>query len=139
VNDQLNDNLAKSASFSLQIPILNGFNARANVQRAVVSNQQAEINLKDVDNQLRQSVESAYNDAVASSKTYQSATKQVTARDEAFRMAKQRFDNGGANFVEYQTAENALFQAKSDLVRAKYDFIFKKKVLDFYQGKPIEF
>jgi outer membrane protein len=139
VQDQITDNLAKSASFNLQIPIFNGFSARANVQRAVISNQQAEINLKDIDNQLRQSVESAYNDAVASSKTYQSATKQVSAREEAFRMLKQRYDNGAANFVEYQTAENALFQAKSDLVRAKYDFIFKKKVLDFYQGKPIEF
>ncbi|HCZ35092.1 MAG TPA: hypothetical protein DHV26_04115 [Cytophagales bacterium] len=139
VADQINDNLAKSASLSLQIPIFNGFNARSSVQRAVIFNQQAEINLKDIDNQLRQSVESAYNDAFASSKTYQSATKQVTARDEAFRMLKQRYDNGAANFVEYQTAENALFQAKSDLVRAKYDFIFKKKVLDFYQGKPIEF
>lgn len=139
VGDQIKDNLARSASLNLQIPIFNGFNARASVQRAVISNQQAEINLKDIDNQLRQSVESAYNDASASSKTYQSAVKQVTARDEAFRMAKQRYDNGAANFVEYQTAENALFQAKSDLVRAKYDFIFKKKVLDFYQGKPIEF
>ena len=54
-------------------------------------------------------------------------------------MLKQRFDNGAVNFVEYQVAENALFQAKSDLVRAKYDFIFKRKVLDFYQGKTLEF
>ncbi|MBX2898734.1 MAG: TolC family protein [Cyclobacteriaceae bacterium] len=139
VSDQIKDNIAKSAALTLQIPIFNGFSARAGVQRAVVANQQAEINLHDVDNQLRQSVETAYNDANAASKTYASAVKQVDARDEAFRMAKQRFDNGAVNFVEYQTAENALFQAKSDLVRAKYDFIFKKKVLDFYQGKPIEY
>jgi len=105
----------------------------------MVNNQQAEINLKDTENTLRRLVETAYNDALAASKTYQSATKQVSARDEAFRMSKQRFDNGAVNFVDYQVSENALFQAKSDLVRAKYDFIFKKKVLDFYQGKPIEF
>ena len=54
-------------------------------------------------------------------------------------MSKQRFDNGAVNYVDYQTAENALFQAKSDLVRAKYDYIFKRKVLDFYQGKPIDY
>jgi outer membrane protein len=105
----------------------------------MITNQQATINLKDIENQLRQAVETAYNDALASGKTYQSAVKQVNARDEAFRMSKQRFDNGAVNYVDYQTAENALFQAKSDLVRAKYDFIFKKKVLDFYQGKPIEY
>ncbi|GIL21749.1 MAG: transporter [Bacteroidota bacterium] len=138
INEQLNDYLAEAASFQLQIPIFNGYQTRANVKRSYFNTQQAEINLVSAKNTLRQSVESAYNDALASSKTYQSALKLVNARNEAFRMAKQRFDNGAANFVEYQTAENSLFQAKSDLVRAKYDFIFKKKVLDFYQGKSIE-
>ncbi len=139
IADQISDNVARSASLSLQIPILNGYQSRAALQRSRVTSQQAEIDLRDTEVQLRQAVESAYNDSYAASKTYQSATRQVTARDEAFRMLKQRYDNGAANFVEYQTGENALFQAKSDLVRAKYDFIFKKKVLDFYQGKPIEF
>ncbi|MCE7862381.1 MAG: TolC family protein [Bacteroidetes bacterium CHB5] len=137
-SEQLNDNLAQAASFQLQIPVFNGYQTRANVKRSYFNTQQAEINLVSAKNTLRQSVESAYNDALASSKTYQSALKLVNARNEAFRMAKQRFDNGAVNFVEYQTAENSLFQAKSDLVRAKYDFIFKKKVLDFYQGKSIE-
>lgn len=139
ISNQIRDNISRSVSLSLQIPILNGFQARSNVQRAFITNQQAAINLQDTENVLRQSVETAFNDSYAASKTYQSATKQVTARDEAFRMLKQRYDNGAANFVEYQTAENALFQAKSDQVRAKYDFIFKKKVLDFYQGKPIDY
>lgn len=139
IPDQIKDNLARSASLSLQIPIFNGYQARSGVQRSLISNQQASITLQDTENRLRQSVETAFNDAVASAKTYQSALKQVSAREEAFRMLKQRFDNGAVNFVEYQVAENALFQAKSDLVRAKYDFIFKKKVLDFYQGKPLEF
>ncbi len=137
--DQLPDNIARSVSLSLQIPIFNGYQSRASYQRSIISNEQATIDLKDTENQLRQLIESAYNDASAAGKTYQSATKQVNARREAFRMSKQRFDFGGVNFVEYQTAENALFQAESDLVRAKYDFIFKKKVLDFYQGKPIEY
>ncbi|MBN8653459.1 MAG: TolC family protein [Cytophagales bacterium] len=137
--EQLNDNLAQSASLQLQIPIFNGYQTRASVKRSYFNTQQAEINLTSAENTLRQAVETSYNDASASSKTYQSALRLVNAREEAFRMLKQRYDNGAANFVEYQTAENALFQAKSDLVRAKYDFIFKKKVLDFYQGKPIEF
>ncbi len=139
MSDQIGDNISRAISLSLQIPIFNGYQSRANLQRTMITNQQATINLKDVENQLRQAVETAYNDAVSSAKTYQSAVKQVNARDEAFRMSKQRFDNGAVNYVDYQTAENALYQAKSDLVRAKYDFIFKKKVLDFYQGKPIEY
>jgi outer membrane protein len=136
---QIQDNISRALSLNLQIPIFNGYQARSNVKRSLVTNQQAAINLQDTENTLRRLVETAFNDASAAAKTYQSATKQVNARDEAFRMSKQRFDNGAVNFVDYQVAENALFQAKSDLVRAKYDFIFKKKVLDFYQGKPIEY
>ncbi len=139
LQDQIKDNISRALSLSLQIPIFNGYQTRASVQRSMVSNQQASINLQDTENTLRRLVETSYNDAVAAAKTYQSALKQVSARDEAFRMSKQRFDNGAVNFVDYQVSENALFQAKSDLVRAKYDFIFKKKVLDFYQGKSIEF
>jgi outer membrane protein len=136
--DQFNDNVSKALSFQLQVPIFNGLATRANVQRSIITNQQAVITLQDNENRLRQTVETAYNDAVAAAKTFQSATKQVTARDEAYRMNKQRFENGAINFVDYQVSENNLFQAKSDLLRAKYDFIFKKKVLDFYEGKPID-
>ena len=139
LQDQIKDNISRALSLSLQIPIFNGYQTRASVQRSMVSNQQASINLQDTENTLRRLVETAYNDALAAAKTYQSALKQVSARDEAFRMSKQRFDNGAVNFVDYQVSENALFQAKSDLVRAKYDFIFKKKVLDFYQGTSIEY
>ncbi len=136
--EQFSDNISQALSFQLQVPIFNGLATRANVQRSIISNRQAVINLQDNENRLRQTVETAYNDALAAAKTFQSASKQVAARDEAYRMNKQRFENGAINFVDYQVSENNLFQAKSDLLRAKYDFIFKKKVLDFYEGKTID-
>jgi outer membrane protein len=63
----------------------------------------------------------------------------VQALDESNRMNKQRFDLGAINYVEYQISENNFFSAQSDLLRAKYDFIFRKKILDFYQGLPLDF
>ncbi|MBX2969340.1 MAG: TolC family protein [Cyclobacteriaceae bacterium] len=137
--EQFKNNLGKGLGINLQIPIFNGLQTRSAVQRAAISRELANITVLENENILRQSVETAYNDALAASKTYQSAQKQVGARDEAFRMTKQRFELGAVNFVEYQVAENDLFQAQSDLLRAKYDFIFKKKILDFYQGLPLEF
>ncbi len=136
---QFENNLGTSIGINLQIPIFNGLSARSAVKRAAISRDLADISLTETENQLRQSVETAYNDAVAASKTYNSSLKQVNARDEAFRMTKQRFDIGAVNYVEYQVAENDLFQAQSDLLRAKYDFIFRKQVLDFYQGLPLGF
>ncbi len=137
--DQLSDNLFRSVSIGLSIPIFNNLQTRAAYQRAIIDRQIANISAAEIDQTLRQDVETAYNDAIAASKTYNSSLRQVNAREEAFRMTKSRFDIGAVPYVEYQVAENDLFQAKSDLARAKYDFILKKKVLDFYQGKAIEY
>ena len=118
---------------------LMAINRKQPINVLLLSRQLATISAKEIDNTLRQNVETAYNEALAASKTYNSSLRQVSAREEAYRMTKQRFDIGAVPYVEYQVAENDLFQAKSDLVRAKYDFILKKKVLDFYQGKPLEY
>lgn len=138
-NDQLKDNLYKSVSITLSIPVFNNFSARSGLQRAMISNEQAKINAREVENTLRQTVETSYNNAIAASKSYNSSLRQVQAREEAYRMVEQRYNIGAANYVEYQVAENDLFQARSDLSRAKYEFIFRKKVLDFYLGNPLEF
>ena len=137
--DQLQDNLFKSLNLQLTIPIFNGLQSRSAVQRAAVNNELAQITKQETENTLRQTIESAYNDAFSAAKTYAASLKQVNAREEAYRMNKQRFDLGALSYVEYQISENDLFQAKSDLTRAKYNFIFKKKVLDFYQGKTISY
>lgn len=136
---QIDDNLTQFLQLNVNIPIFNRFQNKATIQRAVINQQQADINLKDVKYQLWQTIEQAYNDVEAASKSYAASLKQVEARKESFRVTKQRYDNGAVNFVDYQVAENDLFQAESDLVRAKYDYIFKLKILDFYQGKPLEF
>ncbi|HZY81454.1 MAG TPA: TolC family protein [Cyclobacteriaceae bacterium] len=136
---QLNKNLSQQVGFNLQIPIFNQWSSRANVQRAAIQSELARINEIEVQNTLRQTIESAYNDAYAASKTFAANQKQVNAREEAYRMVLQRFELGSANFVEKQIAENDLFQSRSDLTRAKYNFIFRKKILDFYQGKQIDY
>jgi len=139
ISDQFVDNRGRSLGMSLQIPVFNGFSTRTSMQRAAINREIANISYQEISNTLRQTVETAYNNAIAAIKTYQSTDKQVKARDEAFRMTKQRYNLGAVNFVDYQVAENNLFQAQSDLLRAKYDFIFRKKVLDFYQGLPLDF
>lgn len=137
-NDQVKDNIYKSVSLRLTIPIFNNFNARVSLQRAMISNEQAKINAREVENTLRQNVETSYNNALAASKSYNASLRQVKAREESYRMAKQRFEIGAATYVEYQVAENDLFQARSDVARGKYEFVYRKKVLDLYLGNPLE-
>ncbi|MEP0367554.1 MAG: TolC family protein [Cyclobacteriaceae bacterium] len=137
--DQFRDNLSKQASLNLSIPIFNNLRNSSAVQRQKIALQQAEINVVEQQNFLRQTVESAHNDAVAASKAYSARQKQLEALEETYRSIENQYNLGAANFTEYQVASNNLFGAKSDLVRAKYDFIFKTKILDFYQGKDLSF
>ena len=138
-NDQLDQNLSKSLSLSLTIPIFNGFNTVARIQRSKIALQQAEINQIERRNTLRQQIETAYNDARAAANTYEASEKQVAALEETFRVIENQYNLGASNFTDYQVASNNLFRAKSDFVRAKYDYIFKMKILDFYMGKPLTF
>jgi outer membrane protein len=137
--EQLKDNFYRSVGLTLSIPIFNGMQARYAWQRSKVSRDVAEITAAETRNTLRQNIETAYNNAIASSKTYNSNLRQVQAREEAFRMMELRYNSGAANYFEYTVAQNDLFRARTDMTRAKYDFIFRKKILDFYQGKPLEY
>lgn len=135
--EQLDDNLSQFVSMNLNIPIFNGLSARAGIQRNKVFLQQSEINAQEQRNFLRQTIETAYNDAQAAQKTYDASTRQVESLEETLRSVQNQHRNGAANATDLIVAENNLFAAKSDLSRAKFDYIFKKKLLDFYQGKPI--
>lgn len=136
---QFKDNIYRTLSLQLSIPIFNAYRTRTSYQRARITRGRALVTQQETDNTLRQNIETSFNDALAASKTYNASLRQVKARDEAFRITRQLFENGGANSVDYQVSENDLFRSKSDLARAKYNFIFKKKVLDFYQGKPLAY
>ncbi len=137
--EQLSDNFGQSVSLGISIPIFNNLQVNTAVQRAKISREQAQVFAEQTRLDLRQTIERAYNDVYSSAKAYQSSRKRVEAQEESFRAMKQRYENGAANATDYELAENNLFQARSDLLRAKYDYIFKLKILDFYQGKPIEF
>ncbi len=135
--DQIEQNLSRSIGLNLSIPVFNRFSVRNNVQRSRIQLQQAEITVQEIQNTLRQQIESAYNDAQAALKTYEANEKQVDALEETFRAVENQYNLGGANFTDYQVASNNLYRSKSDFVRAKYDFIFKYKILDFYKGNSL--
>ena len=138
-SEQFKANLSKSVALGVTVPIFNNLRVSSSVQRAKISLQEAEIAHVEQKNLLRQNIETAYNNAFSASKTYAASQKQVDALEETFRSIENQYNLGAANFTDYQVASNNLFRAKSDLVRAKYDFVFKQKILDFYQGISPEF
>ena len=139
VLEQWKDYLSKSLSFSISIPLFNRYQVSGNIKRAKLNKELADINVIEARNQVRQTIESSYNDALAASKTYNASIKQVRALEESFRIIKSQYDLGSVNYTEYQIANNNLVRAKNDLISSRYDYIFKVKVLDFYQGKELNF
>lgn len=136
---QLDFNQNSFVGLNLNIPIFNGFSARNNLQNARINQQRAELNSLNTRNQLRQTIEQAYMDAVAAGKSYFSSKKQVEALSESFKNVEQRRALNAATLIEYNQTRNDLERAKTDEIRNKYDYIFKLKILDFYQGKNLSF
>ena len=136
-NDQFADNLGQSVRVNLNVPIFNRMATKSNVQRAEIQKQRAEITALNTKNTLRQNVETAHTNAIASYKSYEASLKRVAALEETFRATEQRYNVGTADFVDYQVASNNLFAARADLTQSKYSFIFRVKILDFYLGNPI--
>jgi outer membrane protein len=135
--DQIKDNRGESVFLSLSIPILNGFTTRYNVSRALVNHKYAVVNTEVVRNQLRQSIQQAYADALASQKKFSATKRQLMAFEQSYKNAEIRFNNGVLNSFDYNVARNNFVRSQSDLIQAKYEYTFKLKVLDFYQGKPL--
>lgn len=137
--DQFKDNQNKSLSLSLNIPIFNGYQTSSNISRAKLNTKYAENNLDLEKNTLRKSIEQAYNDAIAAYKSYNATIKSVNSFQEAFKYTEQKFNVGMVNAVDYNLGKSRLVQAESELLQAKYDFVFKRKILDFYMGIPLNF
>lgn len=135
--DQLETNVNRSLFFSLNIPIFNGFSNRTNIQLAEINQKNAELNVLNVKNQLQQTVESAYADASAGYKTYQAADLSLKAQEEAFKYAKIRFEEQAINGVDFAQARSLRDAAIAEKIRSQYDYIFRLKILEFYQGKTI--
>ncbi|MDA9120534.1 TolC family protein [Flavobacteriales bacterium] len=137
--DQMERNLSESVGLSLSVPIFNGLQSRTAVKKARLGRMNAELQLQDQKNQLYSSVQQAYNDAQAAKRQYDASDKSVNATEKAFEYAEQRYEVGMMNTLEFNTSSNNVARSRSELLRSKYDYIFKMKVLDFYQGKPITF
>lgn len=135
--NQLQDNVNRSLFFSLNIPLFNGFSTHTGVKRAEINFRQAELQLEQTKQTITQSVYQAYNDAQAALANYYAFKTSVAASIKAFEWAELRYEQGMSNITEYADSRMRLEIAQANLARTKYDYIFKLKVLDFYQGKAI--
>lgn len=136
-SDQLEDNFNQNLQLTLSIPIFNGWFAKANVERAKINRADADLSYQQITNQLRFDIEQAYVDAKAAMNTFLAAERAVRALSESFKYAEVRYDQEVINSVDFNAIKTQYTNAQVDMLRAKYDFVFRTKILDFYLGNPI--
>jgi len=135
--NQLNNNFNRAFGFNMNIPIFNSLQARNSVWRAKVNLETAKLNMEQTELTLRRGIEQAYYDARAAYKKYMASQKSLESAKLAFQFSTDRFDAGMLNSVDYSTAKTRVTLAESNLLQAKYDYLFKSKLLNFYRGKPL--
>lgn len=132
---QLNNNLSTAYGLSMSIPLFNAFRNRTNVKLAKNVERNDQIVADNVKFQLKQSIDQAYVNITTTFKRYLILQEQSDAYAESFRIASIRFQNGVINSPEYLIAKNNLDRSNAMIITARYEFLLRSKVLDFYMGR----
>lgn len=131
---QLKNNRSTSLGFSLNIPIFNRFQIRNSVKNAQIALEYTRIESDKIRNELRKKIEQAYYNAVGAKSRREAANKAVVASQEAYRFAKQKYDSGRGTSYELSQAKSNLARALSDQTQAKYEYLFRIKLLELLRG-----
>ncbi|MCB4806783.1 TolC family protein [Tamlana sp. 62-3] len=135
--DQFSRNDGHNFGLQISIPILNGFSAKNNISRNKVSLERSKYQLEQANLDLEATVYQAYNDAKNAKQAFEAATKTRDAREKAFGYVSDRYELGVINSFDFNQSKIQFENSQADVIRTKYDFIFKLKILEFYFGIPI--
>jgi outer membrane protein len=136
-NKQFKTNFNKQVGLGVTIPLFNRMQVKTNISNSKLQVVDFKIQLDQAKLALYKEVQQAQTDATAAQEKYYSSVDAVKYNEEAFKYTSQKLEVGLVNTVDYNVAQNNLISAKSSMLQAKYEYIFKLKILDLYMGKPI--
>ena len=137
--EQLRRNGSESVGLSVGIPIFNRFATRNQIRSAQIDIRNQQLAITEAQRSLKKEIEQAYYDAQAAYQKYHTSVKALDAARIAFRYEEEKSASGLSTIFDYNEAKTQMLRAESDLVQAKYEYIFSRKILDFYAGKPLGF
>lgn len=139
VFDQFSQNFNYNLGLNVSIPIFNRYQVKNNIARSELGVKTAQLQSQQMRNQLRQTIQQAYQAARMAAKTYEANLTTISSLEQSTENLKKRYELGASTALEYETAQNNLAVAKLNLNTAKFEYLFRLKILDFYQGKEITF
>ncbi|MBS1689313.1 MAG: TolC family protein [Bacteroidetes bacterium] len=135
---QLDNNFRQTYALSLNVPLFNGWQSQYALRQAKYNMNTQELNKYQAELTLKQNVYKAYSDATNSIQKYYAAVHAAEAAERAQEFAKKRYELGLTSTVDYLVTQNSQYSAESNMLGAKYDLIFKLKVIDYYLGKELK-
>ncbi|QCX01183.1 TolC family protein [Aggregatimonas sangjinii] len=136
--DQLWLNDGISYGLQMNIPVFNGFSVKNNIKRSQLAVERAKLQFEQDKLALETDINQAYVDVKSFSKAYEAAMKTLEARRLAYNYSKERYDVGLLNAFDFSQAQSQVDNAEADVIRTKYNYIFRLKVLEFYFGLPLQ-
>jgi outer membrane protein len=137
--DQLKNNFSQYIGLNLNVPIFSRLNNRNQVRNARLSFSNQEIMLENTKKTLYKEIQQAYYNAVGSQAKYRSSTVAASSAEDAFELAQAKYENGKSGITEFNEAKARYMSAESDLVQARYEYLYQSKILDFYRGRDLDF
>ena len=137
-SDQLAQNGRKTIGFSLSIPLFNRFQVRNSVRQARIGIHNQELMMENTKKTLYKEIQQAYYNATAAQEKYLASDKSVQASEEAFKYAEDRYNAGKSTVFEFNEAKTKYAKSLAEQAQSKYEFIFRTKILDFYNGTPLK-
>jgi outer membrane protein len=134
---QFDNNKGQNFGLSLNIPIFNGFTVRNNVARSKIALERSKLAKSQQELDIERNVFTAYSDTKAAKESYEAALQIEKARELAMQYAKDRYEIGMMNIFDYNQSQTAFVNSQSEVLRTKYDYIFRIKILEFYFGIPL--
>ncbi|MFT3748568.1 MAG: TolC family protein [Agriterribacter sp.] len=134
---QVKNNFGQSVGIGLNIPIFNGWSAKANIERAKMDIHNRELIIEQDTLKLKQDIYTAYNQARGSFQTFNARQKEVATAERSFELASKRYEIGVMQTIEWLTNQTNLYNARINLLISQFDYVFKMKVLEFYKGQGI--
>jgi len=134
---QFDINKGHSFGFQMNIPVLNGFATKNNVAKSKIALDRSKIAYSQQELDLERNIYTAFTDAKGAMKAYESAIITLEARQEAYNYSKEKFAVGMLNAFDLNQSQSLFVNAQSEVVRTKYDYIFRVKVIEYYFGIPI--
>ena len=135
--DQWRDNMNKYVQLSLSIPIFNRFQTRNRVKNARIQHTALSWQLEESKKALYKEIQQAYYNALAAESKHKSCESATQAAEASFRLMSEKYANGKATATEYNEMRTNWMRALSDGIQARYDYLFRRKILDFYKGVPL--